>query len=155
LTGQSDWRTPRAEDNLGEDSAIDSGGHQQHHPIHLRQGSSRGDTYSPIVSTKNCIRSARPDDWQNGLRLAPDGKGGGASSVDQQVASSGRVLETEESVLLPDGQHTCISIKFPICDAAGKPYPVGAISTDITERKRAEASNALLEPSSSRPTGHH
>ncbi|MCI0539221.1 MAG: GAF domain-containing protein, partial [Verrucomicrobiales bacterium] len=38
-----------------------------------------------------------------------------------------------------DGLHTYISIKFPLHDAAGQSYAVGGISTDITERKQAEA----------------
>jgi PAS domain S-box-containing protein len=59
-------------------------------------------------------------------------------AVDQQVAASGQVVEAEEVAPLDDGLHTYISIKFPLFDAADRPYAMGGISTDITGRKRTE-----------------
>jgi PAS domain S-box-containing protein len=57
---------------------------------------------------------------------------------DKQVLASLSPLEFEET-LPQDGElHTYISVKFPLLDACGVPYALGAISTDITERKRAE-----------------
>ncbi|MGH9667619.1 MAG: PAS domain S-box protein, partial [Bryobacteraceae bacterium] len=53
-------------------------------------------------------------------------------------------MEAEELVPLADGLRTYLSIKFPICDATGKTYAVGGISTDITERKRTEVERVLL-----------
>src|SRR5262249_15774629 len=47
-------------------------------------------------------------------------------------------LQFEERAALADGPHTFLSIKFPLCDAAGAPYAVCGVSADITDRKRAE-----------------
>jgi PAS domain S-box-containing protein len=50
----------------------------------------------------------------------------------------GTPIKVEEVAPQEDGVHTYISIKFPLQDANGVPYAVCSISTDITERKRAE-----------------
>jgi PAS domain S-box-containing protein len=47
-------------------------------------------------------------------------------------------IQFEEVAPHPDGLHTYVSVKFPFLDTAGKPYAVCGISTDITERKKAE-----------------
>jgi PAS domain S-box-containing protein len=47
-------------------------------------------------------------------------------------------VESEETVPLSDGVHTYLSVKFCLFDAKGEPYAVCGISTDITERKKAE-----------------
>ena len=57
---------------------------------------------------------------------------------DRKVLEAGYPIEFEESVPHDDGIHTYISIKFPLYDAAGIPYASCGISTDITERRRAE-----------------
>lgn len=57
---------------------------------------------------------------------------------DQQIIATGEVLELEEVVPHQDGLHTYISIKFPLCDEQGNIYAVGGISTDISDRKKAE-----------------
>jgi PAS domain S-box-containing protein len=54
------------------------------------------------------------------------------------VLELGRAIEFEVILTHDDGPHTYLSTKFPLFDAAGRAYAVGGISTDITERKRAE-----------------
>ncbi len=66
---------------------------------------------------------------------------------DQKVFSAGKALEFEEVIGHTDGIHTYISVKAPLFDSAGNPYALAGVSTDITERKRAEEA-LLLEVSS-------
>jgi PAS domain S-box-containing protein len=68
---------------------------------------------------------------------------------DERALKSPGALTIEEIAPQDDGLHTYISVKFPLLDAAGQPYGICGISTDITERKRAEsqlrASHEALE----------
>lgn len=57
---------------------------------------------------------------------------------DQKVLEAGTAIELEEVIFHEDGLHTYLSLKFPLYDAAGVTYAVCGISTDISERKRAE-----------------
>lgn len=60
------------------------------------------------------------------------------AAQNQTVLQTGQLIELEEVVPLPDGIHTYITAKFPLFDTEGKPYAVCGISTDLTDRKRAE-----------------
>ena len=57
---------------------------------------------------------------------------------DRRVLKEDTSLEIEEIAPGEGGDHTYISVKFPLHDAAGQPYCVCGISTDITARKLAE-----------------
>ena len=57
---------------------------------------------------------------------------------DLAAIDEGRPMRLEESAPGADGPHTYITVKFPLIDASGDPYAICGISTDITERKRAE-----------------
>ena len=57
---------------------------------------------------------------------------------DREVMRTGRALEVEEPATgIEDG--SWLSVKFTLLDPEGRPYALGGISTDITDRKRAEA----------------
>jgi len=58
--------------------------------------------------------------------------------MDEKVAAVGHALTAEETAPHDDALHTYISVKCPLRDNTGKPYAVFGISTDITDRKRAE-----------------
>jgi PAS domain S-box-containing protein len=62
----------------------------------------------------------------------------GFRANDRRVLKDHRPLELEEVVPQDDGDHTFITVKFPLFDATGEAYGVCGISTDITSRKRAE-----------------
>ena len=70
--------------------------------------------------------------------LFPEGVADALRKHDQQVLATLTPMEFEETLPQDGEPHTYISIKFPLLDAAGVPYALCAISTDITERKRAE-----------------
>ncbi len=57
---------------------------------------------------------------------------------DLEVVKKLRELKTEETITQEDGKHTYIAVKFPLYDTTGRIYAIGGISTDITERKKAE-----------------
>ncbi|HVC94083.1 MAG TPA: PAS domain S-box protein [Pirellulales bacterium] len=57
---------------------------------------------------------------------------------DRQVLAAGAALQFEEVAPHDDGRHTYLSTKFLLYDAAGVPHLLCGISTDITDRKRAE-----------------
>lgn len=57
---------------------------------------------------------------------------------DIKVFQTDTPLQFEEIALHDDGPHTSIVFKFPLRDDTGKPYAIGGIATDITDRKQAE-----------------
>ena len=66
---------------------------------------------------------------------------------DLKVLERNAPMQFEETAPLDDGDHTYISIKFPLHDANGVAYAVCGISTDITDRKRADEALRASEAS--------
>ncbi|WP_437968916.1 AAA family ATPase [Sorangium sp. So ce260] len=66
---------------------------------------------------------------------------------DRKVLAAGVPMEWEEEVPLEDGLHTFLSVKFPLGEGPAPPALCG-ISTDITERKRAERAERFLAEAS-------
>ncbi len=77
-----------------------------------------GKTDDDIIGDENLVRRLRKND-----RL---------------VIERGEPVQFEETLKFPDGDHAYVSVKFPMRDLDGEIYAVGGISTDITERKKAE-----------------
>ena len=63
---------------------------------------------------------------------------------DHRVLAQRAPLQFEEMIFENGNLHTYLSIKFPFLDPVGTPYAVCGISTDITERIRAEAAQREL-----------
>ena len=57
---------------------------------------------------------------------------------DKKVMETGKAIQIEEVADLQDGHHIFLANKFPLVNAEGQVYGVGAISHDITKRKHAE-----------------
>jgi len=58
---------------------------------------------------------------------------------DALVVKRGEPLQFDETLIIPAGERNYVSMKFPMRDLQGDIYAVGGISTDITERKKAES----------------
>jgi PAS domain S-box-containing protein len=63
---------------------------------------------------------------------------------DRRVLLTGQPMEFEERILQSGSIHTYLSLKYPLHDAHGVAYAIAGISTDITDRKRAEEERAEL-----------
>ncbi len=72
--------------------------------------------------------------------IFPDALADEFGKHDQAVLDTGRAVAQEERWLLDGDEYIYLTTKFPIKDSFGKNVAVGAIGTDITERKRAEDS---------------
>jgi PAS domain S-box-containing protein len=58
---------------------------------------------------------------------------------DEEVLRGSDSRQFEESMPLPDGWHTFVSVRFPWLDTDGRPAGIWGLATDITDRKEAEA----------------
>lgn len=63
---------------------------------------------------------------------------------DLEVIAAGSPREFEETVDMPDGDFTFITVKFPVYDVDGRLRAVGGFCTDITARKKLDAEREAL-----------
>jgi PAS domain S-box-containing protein len=66
---------------------------------------------------------------------------------DAEVIERDEAMQFEVKVQRRDGEHTYLASKFPLHDASGAIYAVCVISTEITERKRADEALRASEAS--------
>ncbi len=70
--------------------------------------------------------------------IFPDKQAAVFRAHDQAILDTGKAMEQEEQWELDDGVHTYLTVKFPIRGGGGEIVGIGAIGTDITERKRIQ-----------------
>jgi PAS domain S-box-containing protein len=90
--------------------------------------------YEDLFNVKNEEVVGKTD-----LDLFPKEIAGNFIKNDRNVMDSGIPFEGEEVAPHKDGLHTYISIKVPMRNSAGAIYGICGISTDITDRKKAES----------------
>lgn len=70
--------------------------------------------------------------------VLPQVSAGPLRAAEAEVQYTGRSLERQDTLRLPDGPHHFFTTLFPLTDTAGAPYAVCGISTDATERVLAQ-----------------
>lgn len=71
--------------------------------------------------------------------IQPEEISGEIVANDKKVLDAKKAISFEEEVNRPDGIYTYLAVKFPVKNAEGDIYGLCGISTNITDRKRAEA----------------
>ena len=89
-------------------------------------------------------KSASDITRQKDENLFPNSLANELSYRDSQVVAEEKAIEFEEKLPSPRGFKSYISVKFPLRDENNKMYAIGNISTDITERLKAEEQIAQL-----------
>ena len=81
---------------------------------------------------------------KNDFSLFPQAVAEQVIANDCEVARTGEAVTIEEQVPHDDGMHTYISVKFPLHDSQGVVTAVAGISTDISDRLRAQQAEQEL-----------
>jgi PAS domain S-box-containing protein len=76
--------------------------------------------------------------------LFPPGTAEQFRANDLAVLAAGKALAVQENAMQDGGVHTYMVVKFPVREPDGSVSGVFGIATDITERKRLEASSSYL-----------
>lgn len=69
----------------------------------------------------------------------------GFRNNDRRVVEAGETVQCEEIAPQDDGPHNYLSLKFPLRDLQGSIYAMAGISTDITDRIRAQREIVSLQ----------
>lgn len=76
--------------------------------------------------------------------IFPDEFAAKFAAIDRQVLETGQPFQGEETAPTTDGTRTYVSVKVPLRDTAGEVIALAGVSTDITDRTRADAAEAEL-----------
>jgi PAS domain S-box-containing protein len=108
--------------------------------VYVKQYRGADGAYVLVNRTYERLFNVRRESFlgRNDLALFPRAYAEAFREADRRVFTTGQPIQLEEVAPHEDGPHTYISVKFPLLDDRGRVYAVCGISTDITDRKRAE-----------------
>jgi len=105
--------------------------------IHIKDGQGRYILINPLAEELFGVTEAEAR-GKTTHDIFPKDKADAFTAHDQGVLDAGQSIEEEEDWHREDGVHTYLTVKFPIFDFTGGITGIGAIGTDITDRKLAE-----------------
>jgi PAS domain S-box-containing protein len=112
----------------------------EHSPsdVHIKDAEGRYLVFSPGAAHRLGIKAADAI-GKTARDLFPKDLAEAYAAQDREVLETGRAVEREHAALVNGELRTRLVTKFPIAGPAGGVVAIGSMSTDITERKRAEA----------------
>jgi len=103
----------------------------------LKDGSLRYVYYNHTADFWNKLHYV-PVVGKTDAELFPADKAAAFEEADRKVLEQGAFVERVSTFEYPGGSRIVLVNKFPVLDATGKPYMVGGVLIDITERRRLE-----------------
>ena len=105
--------------------------------IHIKDAAGRYILINPLAERLFGVTEAEAR-GKTTHEVFPRAKAESFAAHDKSVLETGEAMEQEEEWRREDGVRTFLTVKFPILNFAGEVTGVGAIGTDITDRKHAE-----------------